>query len=430
MDGLTTFGKGRRHTVIWVSRALWLALVLALLGIDRSALAQERVPDAPSPAAYFPLAARNVDKVREPYPADSEQEVSVNVNLLWTLISGKGAHFRVYLGANTETPDVQIGDGLSAQGVDAPELKLGTNYAWKVVTVWPDGLETSGPVWHFRTEGKTSTPNVDAMVRVPGGTFSMGCDSSIPQYPCSWNNYHQDEPVRQIWIDSFAIDKYEVTNSEYKRCVDAGKCQPPRHTIYYDDPNEALSPVVFDSWWDAQDFCGFEGKRLPTEAEWEKAARGSLDTRLYPWGNEEPTCERVYHRFFEYKCSHTYDHPQKVGTRPTGASPYGAHDMAGNVFEWVHDRYDVWYYNYGPLVNPQGPDFSRVSKSFGDPMQEPPRDEYWIPVFTVRGGAYTDDMHYMRVSHRHWGHHGDKPFEDSPFYRNWKVGFRCALSLP
>lgn len=388
-------------------------------------------PDASDALLYLPLAARNVELPRALLPADGQHGVSLNANLLWTLTSGAGAHYRVLFGKGEAAPSALLADNLSVLGVDAPELAPWTTYSWQVITRWPDGVETAGPVWRFTTEGKVNAPDVDAMVTVPAGTFQMGCDSTITsQYPCSWNAYHQDEPVRTIWLDAFAIDKHEVTNSEYRRCVEAGACQPPRRTTWYADATQAYTPVVFVSWWDAQDYCGWEGKRMPTEAEWEKAARGSLDTRVYPWGNQEPDCTRVYHQAIEFRCSDAPDRPQRVGLRPTGASPYGALDMAGNVFEWVRDRYDVLYYNFGPLVNPPGPATSRVSKSFGDPNQEAPRDEFYAPVFTVRGGTYSDSMHYMRVSHRHWGHHGDKPFDDSPWFRNRKVGFRCAISLP
>lgn len=432
----------RSRTLVMALRATLLLFGIATLFAASTASAQSTpdapgvpapgVPAAPTPAMLFmPVVGRNVEMPRVILPFDGQKDASPNANLLWSLTNSAGVSFRVLLDKGSGQPVSVLADGVTQQGVDAPELALQSDYSWQVITRWPDGYESAGPVWHFHTEASTNAPNLDAMVSVPEGSFWMGCDRRITsQYPCSWNQYHQDEPLRSIWLSAFEIDKYEVTNREYKRCVDAGGCQLPRHTTWYDDPALALTPVVFVSWEDAGRFCAWEGKRLPTEAEWEKAARGTVDTRVYPWGNQEPTCTRVYHQAIEFMCRDSVDRPQQVGTRPTGASPYGAYDMAGNVFEWVHDKYDVWYYNYGPTVNPQGPPFSRVAKSFGDPNQPPQRDEYYVPVYTLRGGTYSDEEHYMRVSHRHWGHHGDKPFDDYPWFRNRKVGFRCAASLP
>jgi len=274
-------------------------------------------------------------------------------------------------------------------------------------------------------------PDLDAMVNVPAGYFWMGCDSSLPQiYGCVLNGSHIDDVVRHVWIDAFALDKYEVTNKEYAACVNAKQCKLPRSVEWFSDPHMALDPVVFVSWWDAQDYCHWEGKRLPTEAEWEKAARGDLDTRAFPWGNTEPTCDQSNHHQLTLACDDLDPGLRPVGMRPRGASPYGIHDMAGNAFEWVQDKYDVWYYTYAPDVNPQGPAYSRVAANYGIPATEPQAEQYGIPIFSIRGGSWIDRIHYMRVSHRHWGHHGDTPGDDVPYFRNQKVGFRCAVSLP
>jgi formylglycine-generating enzyme required for sulfatase activity len=98
-------------------------------------------------------------------------------------------------------------------------------------------------------------------------------------------------------------------------------------------------------------------------------------------------------------------------------------DVAGNAFEWVADLYDVLYYSYAPNENPMGPDFSR------DSLLQPPENQYGYPIFSIRGGSNVDRAWYMRTAHRHWGHHGDFPYTDIPYFRSYRVGFRCARSI-
>jgi iron(II)-dependent oxidoreductase len=131
-------------------------------------------------------------------------------------------------------------------------------------------------------------------------------------------------------------------------CVEDGACEQSG-CWDYGRLNAPDQPVVCVSWSDAQDYAAWAGGRLPTEAEWEKAARGT-DGRRYPWGNSEPDCSKANYR----ECRAT--RPSTVGSYPDGASPYGVLDMAGNVWEWVADRYDGEYYTYSEANNPQGPD--------------------------------------------------------------------------
>lgn len=173
-----------------------------------------------------------------------------------------------------------------------------------------------------------------SMVFVPSGQFTMG-----------------DQPVS---LDSFWIDKTEVTNGMYARCVEAGACSEPRsrrsntREDYYENPRYENYPVIYVSWEDASDYCAWVGGRLPTEAEWEKAARG-IDGRLFPWGDEDPSGRSD---LLNYNGQDTAE----VGSFPAGASPYGALDMAGNVSEWVADWLSTDDYSHPPSSNPMGPE--------------------------------------------------------------------------
>jgi len=193
--------------------------------------------------------------------------------------------------------------------------------------------------------GSTRTRKIDGMVEVyvPEGEFTMG------------SNYgdSDESPVHKVTLDAFWIDKTEVTNQMYQECVDAGLCGEPQdtssvtHNNYFFNPTYANYPVIYTTWYDAVDYCEWVGGRLPTEAEWEKAARGD-DARDYPWGDLSPT--RNLANFGD-----NLGDTSEVGSYPEGVSPYGALDMAGNVYEWVFDRYDDGYYEFSPLDNPRGP---------------------------------------------------------------------------
>lgn len=227
------------------------------------------------------------------------------------------------------------------------------------------------------------------MMFVPAGEFLMG--SSDADKDAQSN----EKPQHTVYLDAFWMDKYEVTNALYKKCVDAGKCLPPNPTKsytrdpYYGNAQYDNYPVVYVSWDDANSYCEWVGKRLPTEAEWEKAARGS-DGRIYPWGN---TFDKNLLNSGEGGAGDTTE----VGQYPNGASPYGLMDMAGNVWEWVNDWYDGNYYSNSPRENPQGPSTGQYR--------------------VLRGGSWSNYRDLVRAANRN---------AYAPNNRNNNIGFRCA----
>ncbi len=192
----------------------------------------------------------------------------------------------------------------------------------------------------------------EGMVLVLEGTFEMGSDSAA-----------SEQPIRQVWVDDFYIDATEVTVAEYTACVGVGVCAPPATPTKnapfcnWTIPGRQDHPVNCINWFDAQEYCGWADggtKRLPTEAEWEKAAR-SADARTYPWGNvPAPSCARaIMHDERDGGAGCGANSTAIVGSRPRGSSPMGAQDMAGNVWEWVADRFAE--YDPQRLDNPTGP---------------------------------------------------------------------------
>jgi formylglycine-generating enzyme required for sulfatase activity len=206
--------------------------------------------------------------------------------------------------------------------------------------------------------GTTQVSAKDGMVLVyvPAGSFLMGStDAEIAQSQIKYDVsvFDNEKPQHTVYLDAYWIDRTLVTNAQYARCVQAGKCSPPQSTkshtrdSYYDNAQYANYPVIYVTWDDAKYYCAWAGRRLPTEAEWEKAARGT-DRRFYPWGNQAPNTSLTN---FDMNVGDTTE----VDKYPAGASPYGALDMAGNVWQWVADWYGENYYKNSPERNPTGP---------------------------------------------------------------------------
>jgi formylglycine-generating enzyme required for sulfatase activity len=206
--------------------------------------------------------------------------------------------------------------------------------------------------------------------------------------------YHEELPVHRVCLSSFQISKTEVTNIQYKACVDAGPCIPPIPTSsdtrssYYGNSTFNDYPVIYVDWNQAKAFCQWKGGRLPTEAEWEYAARGGLAGKRYPNGDTISCSQANY-----YDCG--IGDTDRVGIRtPNG---YGLYDMAGNVWEWVSDWYDEDYYSYSPSNDPQGPGSGRSR--------------------VLRGGSWNSDTYERRVASR---------YDGMPSSRSQAIGFRCV----
>lgn len=236
--------------------------------------------------------------------------------------------------------------------------------------------------------GKDGAP----MVLIPAGEFTMGSREEEKSAD------KDEQPAHQAYLDAYYIDQYEVTTARYAKFFKATNRPQPEYWSANVVSDHGRKPVVGVDWNDAAAYCTWAGKRLPTEAEWEKAARGT-DQRVYPWGNEAPNTQRAN---FKHCCDFKdYGALTDVGSYEAGKGPYGTYDMAGNVWEWVADWYDVKYYSKSPARNPIGP-LSGESR-------------------VLRGGSWFNEPLYVRSASRG---------RAVPTKRHNAIGFRCAQDVP
>ena len=232
------------------------------------------------------------------------------------------------------------------------------------------------------------------MVFIPGGNFLRGRTHALPDDELKWfpTLLKDERPARQLLIDAFFIDKHEVTNRQYAEFLKSTAGEAPYYWPDGKPPGGKEDyPVVNISWHEAAAYCKWSGKRLPTEAEWEYAARGPAEGLKFPWGNDEPCKEK--HAQFD-----GIDGPGEVCQFPE--NDFGLCDMAGSVWEWCSDRYGREYYGSAPEQNPTGPEEGLYR--------------------VLRGGCWADRAKYLTCSYRSYA----RPVERSP-----TIGFRCARSF-
>ena len=256
------------------------------------------------------------------------------------------------------------------------------------------------------------------MALIPAGAFQMGGDADAaveeckkldPGSSCDRAWFADEEPIHTVTLKDFYIDVYEVTNARYQECVQSGACSAPSESksatrdSYYSSSQFADYPVIYVSWDDAKAYCEWRGARLPTEAEWEKAARGGLEGKLYPWGDGFDG-SRV--NFCDKNCPYSWANKSfddgYADTAPVGTYPsngYGLYDMAGNVWEWTADWYAEEYYASSPAENPTGPASGQYR--------------------ALRGGSWYYVGYNVRASYR-YGYSPSNQYNDT--------GFRCAFS--
>ncbi len=321
--------------------------------------------------------------------ADADKDQIVTLRELVPFVKERVAHTAVEELNREQTPTLLPGEEALMARSGIPLARVVPGGEARPVPVPAQAMEVArAPAYETppvnlpkEMTGKDGAP----MALVPAGDFLMGSAA--------------DGPEHRVYLDLFYMDKFEVTAARYAKFMAAtGRAQP----FFWEEVNltsDGERPVIGVDWNDADAYCKWAGKRLPTEAEWEKAARG-IDKRTYPWGNDDPTSQLANYSVDGKRAWQGMSTLSPVGSFEEGKSPHGIYDLAGNVWEWVADWYDASYYRFSPDRNPPGP-----SKG---------------PMKSIRGGAWLTPGNNMRMSRRNF---------DPPVNRFLYVGFRCAQSV-
>jgi serine/threonine-protein kinase len=395
--------------------------------ISRRTVVQDTPPPSPRPGAKpTSLSPTATERGFNPWWAAAAMVALAAILGLFFLLRGNGAGDAVADGDLPTRVNITVTSPPPEEGAAIPT-------ATTLPTLTPLPMATTAPAATDAPAAPTDAPPSSTaaptqaelpqtmlgddgrrMLLVPAGEFLMGsteadvaaavasCRGNADGDPCNFGEFNSEMPQHAVYLDAFYVDETEVSNDAYRACVNDGGCDPPdagRGTYsrdsYYNNRSYGNYPVVYVSWYDARAYCAWAGKRLPTEAEWEKAARGE-DGRIYPWGDA-----------FQSERANTQDRGREaitpVGQYSNGASPYGALDMAGNVWEYVDDWFDPDYYQVAPDANPPGPDNSPS----GDKV--------------LRSGSYANFRYYARVANR-----GAIPPNSSTAFR----GIRCVAPAP
>lgn len=309
----------------------------------------------------------------------------------WRILGVLGIVFLIviYYFVGKSRPNTSL-VSITTETLTPPPLQSET-LIYPTYTNSPRPTQTPMPATPAPGIGSTMVSDRDDMTLryVPAGNFTMGSESVFPE----------EQPVHSVYLDAFWMDRTDITNKMYALCVNAGACSAPggtssfAHSSYYGNSEFDNYPVIHVDWTMANTYCKWAGRQLPTEAQWEKAARGT-DGNVYPWGNNVPSNDLLNY-------NGVVGDTTEVGKYPKGASPYGVLDMAGNVWQWVADWYSDTYYASSPAYNPLGPDSGQ------DRM--------------LRGGAWYNSGYNIRSAHRYWFH---------PSYTYYGVGFRCSRTAP
>jgi formylglycine-generating enzyme required for sulfatase activity len=288
------------------------------------------------------------------------------------LIAGTLSLIYILSACSTPTPIVVVVTATPPPPTEPVVVETATEVA-------PAQVVVAGP----QSGDKIKWVDGSTLVYVPPSEFVMGNDGF-------------DAPIHNVTLEGYWIQQTKVTNRMYAQCVSVGSCIAPTQELggpVYSNPDYANHPVVGITWTQANAFCAWSLGRLPTEAEWEKAARG-LNANIYPWGNDEPACDILN---FGYCSGRT----SEVDAFLNGASFYGLYDMAGNVFEWVGDWYEEGYYTNSALVNPMGPESGQYR--------------------SIRGSSFETDPDQADSAIRHYG---------AEAYHSRDLGFRCVVPKP